>query len=115
MVDTSNYWEVDYCDRPYGLFLLLLFVLCSEQALYKTIQRLFEIANGLIRLTMLHCSCDTVFDMLFQDSFAHLVKPGAHRRNLCQHIVALALLFPQPFEAVSMTSDAREPFSDILA
>jgi hypothetical protein len=36
-----------------------------EQVLYKAIQRLFQVANGLIRLTMLHRLVHTVGDMLF--------------------------------------------------
>jgi hypothetical protein len=36
-----------------------------EQVLYKPIQCLFEVANGLFRLAMLHRLVHTVSDMLF--------------------------------------------------
>ena len=43
------------------------------EPLYKTIESLFEVADGFIRLTMLHSFIDTMLDMLFQDCFAHLI------------------------------------------
>lgn len=48
------YLEVDYFRRPYGLFLFLLFVPYSEHTLYKTIKRVFQTSDSLIRLTVLH-------------------------------------------------------------
>ncbi len=86
-----------------------------EHVLHKPIQRVFEVANGLIRLTMLHCLVHTVCDMLLQDGFAHLVERGPYGRNLRQHVIALAAFFPQPLQTVGMTSDTREPFGDVLA
>lgn len=82
--------------------------------LYKTIQRIFQIANRLIRLTMLHRPGDTMLNMLFQDSFAHLVERSTNRRNLCQHIIAIAPFFPESLETIGMTGDTCEPFSDIF-
>ena len=114
-VDSSIYWEVDYFRRPYGLFLLLLAFLRREHRLHKAIQRGFEVAYSFVGFTMLDRHFDTMFDVVFQNGFAHLVKRGAHGSNLCQHVVALAPFFPQPFKAVGMSGDAREPFGDVLA
>ena len=113
-VDTSNDWEVDYFRRPYGLFLLFLVFAC-EHGLHKSIQRGFQIANGLFGLAMLDRLLDTVFNVVLQDSFAHLVEPGTNCGNLRQHVVTLTPLFPQTFEAVGMTSDACEPLGDVFA
>ena len=87
----------------------------SGYGLHKPIQRIFEVSNSLISLAMPDRFLDAVLDVLFQDSFAYLVKRSTHRRNLRQHIVALPALFPQAFEAVGMTGDAGEPFGDLLA
>jgi len=83
--------------------------------LHKPIQGCFEIANSLLGLTVPDRLLDTVLDMLLQDGFADLVERCAHRRDLREHIVAVPALFPQPFEAVGVTGDAREPFGDLLA
>ena len=86
-----------------------------EQVLYKPIQCLFEVANGLFGLAMLNRLLDTMLDVIFQDDFSDLVERGANSRNLRQHVIALTAFFPQPLQAVGMTSDAREPFGDVLA
>ena len=61
------------------------------------------------------CLLDAVLDAVLEDGFADLVERGAYRRNLRQYIVALAALVPQPFQAVGVTGDAREPLGDVLA
>ena len=77
--------------------------------LHKPIQRIFEVANGLLSLAMLYRLLDAVFDVMLQDDFAYLVERGTHRRNLRQHVIALTPFFPQSLEAGGMTSDARKP------
>lgn len=64
---------------------------------------------------MFNSSGDGVLDVVFQDSLAYLVERGAYSCDLCQHIVTLAPLFPQPLKAIGMTGDAGEPFGDVLA
>jgi hypothetical protein len=86
-----------------------------EHGLHKPIQCIFEVANGLISLAMLDRFSNAVLDMLLQDGFTHLVERGAYRRDLRQHVVAVAALVPQSFEAVGVTGDARKPFGDVLA
>ena len=88
---------------------------CPEHMLDKSIQRIFEVANGLPGLAMLNRLLDTMLDVIFQDDFPDLVERGANSRNLRQHVIALTAFFPQPLQAVGMTGDAREPFGDVLA
>jgi hypothetical protein len=86
-----------------------------EHVLDKPIQRIFEVANGLLGLAMLNRLLDTMLDVIFQDDFPDLVERGANSRNLRQHIIALTAFCPQPLQAVGMTGDARKPFSYVLA
>ena len=58
---------------------------------------------------------DTMFNVVLQDDFPDLVEPSTNSGNLRQHVVTLTPFFPQPLEAVGMTSDAREPFGDVFA
>ena len=86
-----------------------------EHGLHKPIQGIFEVANGLLRLTMPDRLLNAVLNVLLQDGFAHLIERGTHRRDLRQHVVAVPAFFPQPFEAAGVTGDAREPLGDLLA
>ena len=86
-----------------------------EHELHKPIQRIFQVANGLFGLTILHRLLDAVLDMMLQDDFPNLVERSTDSRNLRQHVITLAAFFPQPLQTVGMTGDAREPFSDVLA
>ena len=86
-----------------------------KNTLHKSIQRIFEVANGLFGLTVFHCLRHAVFDVMFKDDLPYLVEPGTNRRDLGQHVVAFTPLIPKPFEAVGMTGDACEPFGNVLA
>ena len=95
------YWEGDYFRRPYGLFLLLFAFWTTQNRYYKPIQRIFQVANSLISLTMLHRLVHTMCDMLFENGFANLIERGANGRNLCQYVIALAAFFHSRFRLLA--------------
>ena len=101
--------------KDYFSFSLHVLIKTYYELLYKTIKRLFEVADGLIRLTMLHSLIDTMLNMLFQDCFAHLIKRCTNGCNLRQHVITVSSFFPEAFETISMTSDTCKPFSYVIA
>src|SRR5579883_3224452 len=92
--------------RPYRTFLLGIARKpggsgdCTR--LKQTIERLFKILERGFGAALLDCFLHAILDVVLQDRLGDLIQRRANRRDLREHLVAVATLFPHPFQTVGM-------------
>jgi hypothetical protein len=85
-----------------------------DTILDEAVKGFFEFANGVCGLPMLNRFGGALINVQFQHSPPDLVKGSAYYCHLGEHVIDLAAFLPHAFEAVGMTSNASQPFGDLL-
>ncbi len=74
----------------------------------------FQVAQSIIGTITCQRPSECVIHMVIQDNLADLVQCGTHRRNLGQHLFAVAAFFPKTLEARGMAGNPRQSLRHLL-